>query len=198
MCPERLALLQATLEPLRRHRSPNLRLGTIARQAQVPLERARELYPDEAALLAGLSAQGFERLERAMRREAERFSDPLLAFQAAGVAYVSFALDHPQHFEVMFHDQHFEEFEEYAQEAADRSFGAVLELIALCQAHGRMRSGDRNEMAALAWSMVHGIASLGMAGRLRGHSHPFRDRDAFLDFACRCTRQVVESLATPD
>jgi len=195
LCPQRRALLQACLEPLRRHRTPSLRLAILAKKADVPLEQARELYPDDASLLAGLSAQGFFLLEQAMREAANRCDDPLEAFQAAGVAYVAFGLDYPQHFQVMFHDQHFEEFEEYAQEAADKSFGAILELIALCQATGRIRAGDPNEFAALAWSMVHGIASLGMAGRLRGHSHPFRDREAFLEFACRSTKLVCRSLS---
>jgi len=193
-CADREALLQAVLEPLRRNRSPNLRIATLAKSANLPLDRAKELYPDDASILAGLSAQGFARLEARMRRAAEEHSDPLRAFRAAGVAYVTFALDFPQHFQVMFHDRHYEEFEEYAQDAADSSFGAILELIALCQAHGRMRQGDRNEIAALAWAMVHGIATLGMAGRLRGHSHPFRNRDAFLEFADRCTIQVCDSL----
>jgi len=47
-----------------------------------------------------------------------------------------------------------------------------------CQDAGRLPSGELRQMALLAWTMVHGIAKLGITGRL-----PFPSKTEVLKFA---------------
>jgi Tetracyclin repressor-like, C-terminal domain len=47
-----------------------------------------------------------------------------------------------------------------------------------CQAAEQLPPGDTQELALLAWSMVHGIAKLAITGRL-----PYSSRPAILKFA---------------
>jgi hypothetical protein len=48
--------------------------------------------------------------------------------------------------------------------SAERVFGALLSFIKSCRDEDRLPSGDTLERAALAWSLVHGIAKLVITG----------------------------------
>ena len=109
--------------------------------------------------MAAVAAQGFRELTRAMIEAAAPKSDPLDRLKHSGLGYVTFALRRPEHFTVMFD-------------------ATLLTFVKVGQDAGRLPSGELREMALLAWTMVHGIAKLGITGRL-----PFRSQTEILKFA---------------
>ncbi|MCP3100636.1 WHG domain-containing protein [Myxococcus sp. K15C18031901] len=87
--------------------------------------------------------------------------------RALGRCYVSFAVEHPAHYRVMFREEWGDE-EKYAavHEEGMRAFQRLLELTAEASA----ASGGKVDMETLAfniWAWVHGLASLWNEGPLR-------------------------------
>jgi hypothetical protein len=66
---------------------------------------------------------------------------------------------------------------EYTQ-ASQEAFNTLVNYIRNCQGEGQLPAGDTLERALYAWSLVHGIAKLAVAGRF-----PFRTKAALLKFA---------------
>src|SRR5262249_30842866 len=126
-----------------------------------------------------VAAQGFRELEQAMRRAAKDGSSALDRLKLAGLAYVKFALRRPEHFTAMFDaPASFKTGHADSKEAAEQAFGSLVNLVKRCQNEGQLPSGDPVEFALLAWTMVHGVAKLGITGRL-----PYRSKGGVVKFA---------------
>ena len=113
-----------------------------------------------------------------MREAGERQSNALDKLKQSGLAYVAFALRRPEHFTVMF-DAPVRGCKnpEYLQ-ASQESFNTLVNFIRNCQIEGQLPAESTMERALYAWSLVHGIAKLAVAGRF-----PFRTKTAMLKFA---------------
>src|SRR5690606_3761783 len=95
-------------------------------------------------------------------------SDPASRYHALGRAYVKFALTNPAHFKLMFRselvreDKH-EDAKACAQQAFDVLVGIVDEVSIA-------NTGERDAALIFAsWSMVHGLATLMLEGKLDKH-----------------------------
>jgi AcrR family transcriptional regulator len=157
-------------------------LREVARRAGVSHNAPYRHFRDKDALLATVAAQGFRELTRAMREAGERPSKvPLNALEKlkqSGLAYVAFAVRRPEHFTVMFDAPVVTSKDpEYAQ-APQEAFNTLVNYIRNCQEEGQLPAGNTLERALYAWSLVHGIAKLAVAGRF-----PFRTKTALLKFA---------------
>ena len=125
-------------------------------------------FPDKTALLVAVAVQGFERLRRRLESIAVADSpsrvDRLLRM---GEEYVRFALEHPAHYRLMWGKEAIARQEEpELREAA----GALLEhLVGVIESHqesGEIAPGDPRGRAYVAWSAVHGLASLLIEGQI--------------------------------
>lgn len=146
----RAAVLSAAGRLIEKEGLAGLSVREAARRAGVSHNAPYRHFPDRDALLAALAAEGFARLTKALEGRSGR---------ELGEAYVGFALGHPERFRLM--------------------FGGLLELDrypelrAQAEAtHGRLTSAfaalgaDARFAAAAAWSLVHGLAQLILAGHL--------------------------------
>jgi hypothetical protein len=84
-----------------------------------------------------------------------------------GRAYVRWAVDHPDHYRVMFGADNDKAQHPSLAVAAGQAFGDLLDVITLCQAAGKLRGQEPGQVAGPLWSLVHGIASLAIDGELR-------------------------------
>jgi hypothetical protein len=102
----------------------------------------------------------FGDLDRAMAAAADAIppGKPLDRFRALGVGYVRYALEHPHRYRLQFRGG-----ETGLPSAADASFHRVLEAVVACGA----RSRDPMAATILAWSAMHGLASLWIDGAFR-------------------------------
>ncbi len=153
-------------------------LREVARRAGVSHNAPYRHFRDKDALLAAVAAQGFRELTRAMRDEGERPSKPLDKLKQSGLAYVAFAVRRPEHFTVMFDTPVGNSKDPGYLHASQESFNTLVDYIRNCQDEGQLPAGKTMERALYAWSLVHGIAKLAIAGRF-----PFRTKTAMLKFA---------------
>lgn len=120
-----------------------LSVREAARRAGVSHNAPYRHFADREALLEALLSEGFAQLKSAMENRAGR---------QLGEAYVSFALEHPQRFRLMF---------SRARAGADLQAPFVSSFAHL--------GADAAAAGAAAWSLVHGLACLILEGRLENN-----------------------------
>lgn len=171
----RNALLETALSLFAQRGSFDFTLRELARAAGVTHNAPYRHFDGKAALLSALRAQGFAELDEVCRAALARAADePRARIRALGEGYVRFALERPQMFRLVLHNP-LEPGEDELGEAADAgraaptggSFLLLRKTIAEAQMSGHVRDDLRaSELALAAWSLVHGLASLAVSGRL--------------------------------
>jgi AcrR family transcriptional regulator len=164
-------------------------LREVARRAGVSHNAPYRHFRDKDALLAAVAAQGFRELTRAMREAGERPSNALEKLKESGLAYVAFALRRPEHFTVMFDAPVSGSKDPEYTEASQEAFNTLVTYMRNCQQEGELPAGNTMERALYAWSLVHGIAKLAVAGRF-----PFRTKTAILKFAKFAIDESVQGI----
>ena len=151
----RRVLIEAGIGRLRAAGVGGLTLRGVARVAGVSATAPYRHFADKDALLAAIAAEGFERLQVAVET-ADTGARGMEALRAQGVAYVRFAREEPALFRLMFGTAVARN-----NPSAGAAFGVLRNRITA------LVPADRAEIAALsAWSMVHGLASLLIDGRI--------------------------------
>ena len=153
----RRALIAAAVVSIERDGVDALSLRALAREADVSHAAPAHHFGDRAGLLTAIATEGFERLSNALEDAFERSG----TFLDVGVAYVRFAVDHPAHFAVMYRPELLRG-DDAALAAARRRSADVL--------FGRVGTvapdADVLRAGVAAWSLVHGLATLYLAGNL--------------------------------
>lgn len=158
----RSAVLTAALEVIEESGTARLSLRDLARRAGVSHAAPAHHFGDKAGLLTAIATQGYDRLADVLEAAADN-DDPLLDM---GVAYVGFATEHRAYFEVMFRPDLYDADDPGMQAAAGRAETALAEGVGTKVGGGR---GHSQEVAGVAaWSLVHGFATLWLAGALPG------------------------------
>jgi AcrR family transcriptional regulator len=134
-----------------------LNLRELARRTGVSHAAPAHHFGDKAGLLTAVSTEGFTLLADTLEAARER------GFLETGVAYVSFAVEHPAHFTVMFGTGGHDSDPDLAA-ARDRA-GAILDEGVADLPHPPPEP-DRHDAAIAAWSLVHGFATLWLNGAL--------------------------------
>lgn len=163
----RRALVEAALEMLVGTNPAGLSLRAVARSAGVSEAAPYRHFTDKAALLATVAEEGFLALNAEVATAIDSLNDPAARFRAHGLAYVRFALSHPQHYRLMFGPEVVEK-QSYPGLAA-ASEGAYLRLEASlrsCADAGLLGENEISTMAVAAWSVVHGLSSLVIDGQI--------------------------------
>src|ERR1700690_3059070 len=96
------ALLEASLDLMRKAGPGGFTLREVARRAGVSHNAPYRHFRDKEELMAALAAGGFDRLTGAMTHASKSAIGALERFRMSGRGYVEFALRYPQHFAVMF------------------------------------------------------------------------------------------------
>jgi AcrR family transcriptional regulator len=156
------ALLRAAAKILEKEGVSALSLRDLARRAGVSHNAPYRHFPDRDSLLAALATEGFALLGQELERH--RGAE-------AGVAYVRFALAHPQRFRLMFGGQVSYDRHPELRKHADAAYVGLEKTFA--------QLGDEARFAAAAtWSLVHGLAQLLLDGHfVRGKGE---DSEAFV------------------
>ncbi|MEU9714586.1 TetR/AcrR family transcriptional regulator [Streptomyces sp. NPDC047976] len=186
----RSALLEAALELAREGGPDAVSLREVTRRAGVSPNAAYRHFADRGALVHGVSQAAMARVALAMEAEIDGLPatpDPAEAararFRAVGTGYIRFAVTEPGWFRTAFHvpaDM------TYAADATAAGAGGLtpFELLG-ASLDGLVETGVLPEARRpgaefLAWSAVHGLASLIIDGPLRGIS-PEQAHDAGQD-----------------
>lgn len=163
----RAALIEAALSLIDEKGAKALTVRQVARRAGVSHTAPYRHFKDKADLLAAVAVQGFDMMVADMHRRMDRYqTDSRDRLKACGISYITFAIDHPAHFRVMFGPGTSEcEYFSFVASATS-AFQTLLDSIEACQQEGWIRSGNSDELALAAWSMVHGFAMLYIENRI--------------------------------
>jgi AcrR family transcriptional regulator len=180
----RRALLDASLRIIAEEGARALTLREVARRVGVSQAAPYHHFADKDALLAAVAEEGFVELYEAMVTARDAAGSKTMArLRAIGEGYVRFAVRHPSHFKVMFGNLVDVPAHPGLRVAAERAFATLVEGIVEGQKAGQLRRGDPIQLAAIAWSTVHGLSMLWIDGALAG--------------ACRKSGPLsIEALAT--
>ena len=160
----RTALLAQAEQTVRERGVQELSLRELARGLGVSHGAPRRHFPDRQALLDALAEAGFERLGAELRSAVDGAGDDFQArLQATASAYVRFATDDAAHLELMFAGKHGEQ-SEALNEAANRAFAVMLELIEQGQADGALEPGPSERVGLVLFATIQGIAALVTGG----------------------------------
>ncbi len=158
----RPALLAAALRLLEERDPGDLSLRAIAREAGVSRAAPYHHFADREALLAAVAAEGFRALRAAMMERLEAAAGtPLERMREMGVAYVVFAVRHPQLYRLMFGGEfrNRESHAELVRESAE-AYAALGTAMGNSMPAGSGGGGEPDAFALSAWALVHGLAML--------------------------------------
>lgn len=160
------ALTTAMLEMLAEGGVQDISLRAVARRAGVSATAPYRHFADKEALFAAAATEGFQRLRQSLlAADASATGTAAIAAQAA--AYVSFALQHPALFRIMFGPQPAVP-NALLEEAGEAAYAVLIDRIA--QTWHSLASTDAPALGY--WSLIHGFTSLAIDGRLAGKGEP--------------------------
>jgi AcrR family transcriptional regulator len=122
-------------------------------------------FADKEELIAAVVANVFAELDAAMVEAGEGLADPLARLRAYGLAYVRFAVAHPEHYRVatMEHCRLGDgsvEGSELDKTLRDAAFSHLLSTVEACMDEEIFAPGDPLPVTLQMWAAAHGIASL--------------------------------------
>ena len=163
----RRALLDAAVEILESDGVGALSLRAVARRAGVSATAPYHHFADKQALLAAVNAQSFEQLSDTMSQTASAAGDSIDRIVLLGIGYVNYATRNPQRFRLMFgaavtDTEAYEELAEMGRAAFSMIGGAISHHLARVPPP----APEPATATLAAWSIVHGLATLLVDGRL--------------------------------
>jgi len=171
------ALVEQAIQLLESDGLSALSLRRVARETGVSQAAPYSHFKDKRALLAAVASEGYKRFTATMRREAELNPDTYTL--SLGKGYVFFALDNPALFHLMFDGEIAEylDVEDLDKEASE-SYQILVDGVAQ---HGFGSTHDSSLGAAVAWSLVHGLATLLLNKNFTPKDYGFTKMDNFVE-----------------
>ena len=183
----RRALVEAGVELARSGGADAIVLREVARRLQVSPAAMYRHFPDREALLGDVAREARRRLAGRMVEEldrvehADRRARAGLRFRATGRAYLDFAADEPMLLAVAFLPIA-ASGDEPEEPSPWHLLAATLDDLV---AAGIMPRARRPGAEAIAWSAVHGFATLRASHAFAGTGEPAPDPEAVLDAIAR-------------
>ncbi len=159
----RAELIDTAIIQLNERGVEDLSLRALARAVGVSQTAPYRHFSDKGELLAAIAAQGYRELYRALSEaRQDAGSDPSLQLIALSHAYVEYAAGKPQMFKLMFGPavQPAARYPEL-RETSRQTLRLVQEIIQQGIDGGLYRQDeDPTYLANVAWSSIHGLATL--------------------------------------
>jgi AcrR family transcriptional regulator len=143
-------------------------------------------FADKDDLIHAVCQMTFARLGEQIEAEVAGVDDPVEAIRRRGRAYISYGVEHPEHYRILFMSRH-----EHTRDFQDRSipgmetFKALYDDVEAAMDAGLFARRDPFVVATALWAMVHGLTSL----RISAAGFPGIDdealTEAYLDMAAR-------------
>lgn len=164
------ALLGAVGEIVAEKGFQDLSLREAARRAGVSHSAPAHHFGDKEGLVDAFAIEGFQLLGARFDTAAASLDgdDGVDLLEGVGRAYLSFAVEDPAHYEVMFN--HGKTHEAYVESdlktAGDACFDRLAQAVVLLVHEGRVAEADARYVATLLWGACHGIAMLWIDDKL--------------------------------
>lgn len=157
----RAALIAEGLRLLAARDAEDLSLREVARGVGVSATAVYRHFPDKAALMAALAAQGLDMLSQVQHAAYDAAGGGVAGFNATGAAYVRFALLHTALFRLIFANPPSGKIVQLA-DSPDNAMRFLMENAAKLAPPGM----EPRIFALQSWSVAHGLAMLMIDGQL--------------------------------
>jgi len=162
----RPALVAAALKEIAKSGPDGFSLREVARRAGVSAPAVYRHFADKDALLAAVAAECWERIGAAMQTAVAAAPDNALErFRATGIAYVTFAVEHPEHFRALAVPGLSEMMPADVMERANAWAAAEREALMRAQERGEIAAIPLDDVMLAATSLTHGVAMQIVEGR---------------------------------
>ncbi len=181
----RAEILQVTGELLARTGNADaVSIREVGRLVGVSAPSIYRHFADKDALIEAVVAQVFENLDVAMAAADDPTQSPVLRLQAQGLAYVRFALEHPEQYRIATSSG-----ERDGPSAVDQVMGSAVfqrfsQTIRDAMDDGLIAPGDPAPVILQMWASAHGIVSLMIAKPYLPWGDPETVADQVLSAAC--------------
>ena len=163
----RAALISAALKEIARSGPEGFSLREVARRAGVSAPAVYRHFKAKDDLLTAVAGECADRIGAAMLDAVARApADPIERFRATGIAYVQFAVEHPEHFRAMSVPGMFDRTPPEQRERQNAWEGEQRAAIARAQQAGEIAAIPIDEIMLAASSLVHGVAQRIVEGKL--------------------------------
>jgi AcrR family transcriptional regulator len=165
-------------------------LREAARRAGVSHNAPYRHFKKKEDVFAALATEGFHQLNERVKTALASESAPVARLKLAARTYLHFAFENPARFHVMFHatfDRRI--YPDYIAAYSD-SLALLTHLIEAC---GTLSTEAAETGGEIVWANVHGIAELGLSGRLSHATAPKLEPlvDTAIDALLRGLPQVL-------
>jgi AcrR family transcriptional regulator len=178
------AALLAAEEILERNGLQAVTLRAVARAVGVSHTAPKNHFGDLMGLLSELAAVGYLKFAAALAAAVNSTAgDTRGRLRAMGSAYVAFARAHPNLFLLMFHSERLDMKRPSLLAAIDESRQSLRTAVIASAEAKPMSSIEVAARATASWSLVHGLSTLLLDGRLKNTmaSLPGVDVETFLE-----------------
>ena len=161
----RNTLIKTGLKILSKDGANALSLRKVAKKAKVSHAAPYRHFCDKETLIAAIAEEGFRKLSKRMEEYAatipDKPDDPFDKLVKLGRAYIQFALDNPDHYQVMF-GGFIEKKDAYPElkSTSEKSFEQFVNIVQTFQNNGYIVNDNPIQLAMCIFSMVHGLAML--------------------------------------
>lgn len=164
----REALIEQAMASVNAVGADHVSLRAVAAAVGVSPSAAYHHFADKDAIMAAVSSRGFVDLDSfILQRVSEDVGqhDPLELMRHSANAYISFAVDHPYLFQVMFSGLKTPVHPEYIE-------GSINMVLANLQSEYGFTKADSPLLESVLLAAVHGIAALVIEGRMDREQAP--------------------------
>lgn len=174
----------------------NFSLRDIAKLLDISHGAPGKHFGNKEGLLASIAEEGFRNFSVVLE---DNFiaENPRETFYAMGKAYVNFALEHPQHYSLMFGRQiaNHKDYPDLLREGG-RAFSNLVQMIQWLQKEGVIKNGPTLPLAFTILSSLHGFVNLNINGVLENSADhlPMEKLGPFKEALPKLTENLLESL----
>ena len=164
----RAALLAEAAAIIAEGGAESVTMRALGQRLGVSRAAAYRHFADKTALLVEVAAGGFDRLkDRLQTIDAGAPRSSVEQVRRMGEEYVRFALENPAHYRLMYGKEALTRLDHpELREAANALFEELVSVFTAHQQSGWIKREDPRAQAYVAWSAVHGLASLLIDGQI--------------------------------
>ena len=149
-------------------------------------------FSDKNELLYEVSVRAFDLFFRNLSPVKE-IPDPLERLKQLGEAYITFGVQYPSYYALMFiMDEPMRCLEDSDWKEGYRNHKILTDIIRDCREEGHFRGYDLDRLSLMIWAEVHGIVSLHIRDRLNMYGE--NDRKQLLMDALHIFNDALENL----
>ena len=125
-------------------------------------------FANRDALIHTLIDEGFQRWYDEQVALTARHAEPWARLEAMARAYVTFGLENPEYYEIMymFHPQSMERLPKELYRRARRGFDLLGATVLACALAGAVDEGEARLLTASLWATLHGVVATLLTARL--------------------------------